>query len=262
MAPGSPITYEIRVVNHGPSDVIGARVQDVFPGELENVTFTCQTTGGATCFGGSGDLDQLVNLPVGATVLFLAEGTLKPGVTGTVVNTATVTTPSGVIELDPADNTATDDDTVLSPVADLVVEKIACTDGDPAADCPGSATSALVPGTEVYFQVEVRNDGPSDAKGVHVADVLPEILTDASWTCAAEPIPGLLSTLATHLDSGPIGPTPPRCPLAPPPTPLTAIDGLEGARAVTLSSDGRNVYVGGGSTTASRSSAATCATAA
>ena len=246
VAPGSSITYEILVVNHGPSSVIGARVRDIFPGELENVTFTCQTTGGATCFGGSGDLDQNVNLPVGATVLFLAEGMLQPGITGSVVNTATVTTPSGVIELDPTDNTATDDDTVLSPVADIVVDKYACTDGDPATDCPGSATTELVPGTEVYFRIDVHNDGPSDARGVQVTDVLPEILTDASWTCAAEPIPGLLSSLATLRDGDGIDPTAPRCPLAPPPPPLTALDGLQGARAVELSSDGRNVYVGGG----------------
>ena len=246
VAPGSPIAYEIRVTNHGPSSVEQARVMDIFPGDLENVTFTCQTTPGATCFDGSGDLDQLVKLPVGGSVLFLASGTLKPGISGTVVNTATVTAPNGVIELDPSDNSATDDDTVLSPVADIVVEKIACTDGDPAEDCPGSATSELVPGTDVFFQVAVTNDGPSDADGVRVRDVLQEILTEVSWSCVAEPEPGLLSALAVIADGSGVPPTPPRCPLLPVPPPITNLNGLDGARAVTLSSDGRNVYVGGG----------------
>ncbi len=250
VAPGSPVTYDIVVTNHGPSDVIGAYVEDIFPGELENVIFVCEFTGGATCFGGVGDLEQHVNLPVGSTVTFHATGTLKPGIAGSVVNTATVTAPDGVIEINQSNNTATDDDTVLSPVADIEVEKIACTDGDPAADCPGSATTELVPGTEVFFQIAVTNAGPSDAKGVHVQDVLPEILTDASWTCAAEPIPGLLSSLATFEDGAtppppiPGLPATPRCPLTPPPAPLTALDGLAGARAVALSPDGRSVYVG------------------
>ena len=78
VAPGSLVTYEIRVTNHGPSSVQQARVVDIFPGDLENVSFTCQTTGGATCFDGAGDLDQLVNLPVGSSVLFRPPGRSSP----------------------------------------------------------------------------------------------------------------------------------------------------------------------------------------
>ena len=47
--PGGDLTYTIAVTNSGPSDVVGARVQDVFPPALAAFTWAC-----ATCTPGSG----------------------------------------------------------------------------------------------------------------------------------------------------------------------------------------------------------------
>ncbi len=242
VAPGSLITYEITVTNNGPSAVEGAKVRDIFPGDFESVAFTCQVlTAGATCFDGSGDLIQNVNLPAHGSVRFLASGTLKSDVTGVVSNTATVEAPTGVIELAPSNNSSTDSNTILGRVADLAAEKIACTD---PFDCDATATTDLVPGTTVFYQVRVSNFGPSDALGARVTDVIPETLIATSWTCAALPVPGLLPPPPIEIwVDGDLLFTPVNhaCGVS-----FTNVEGLAGPRGLALSEDGLSVYAAGG----------------
>ena len=253
LAPGMTVSYDIVVTNHGPSGVRGALVTDIFPGELENVAWECfSLAGGATCLGGSsgnGDFAaKPVRLPAGGRLLITASGTVKPGATGTIINTATVAAPSGFIELAPANNTATDADTILARRSDLSVEKIACSD---PLDCAATEiTDALEPGTPIHYQVRVDNAGPSDALGASVRDVLPETLANAVWSCLATPLPGLLSSplprpaplppLAAVRDGDDIEDISRAC--APP---LASVDGLDGASAVAVSPDGLSVYVTG-----------------
>jgi uncharacterized repeat protein (TIGR01451 family) len=118
--PGLPLTYTIVAGNPGPSDVPGATVADSFPAELLGVSWTCVAAGGASCTAsGAGDIADTVDLPVGGSVTYTATGTLDPAASGSLVNTATIQCPGGVIELDPDDNTATDTDTVAD---DLFVD--------------------------------------------------------------------------------------------------------------------------------------------
>lgn len=244
VAPGTVIEYTITVTNHGPSAVRNARVTDIFPGQLEDVEWDCVTlTPGAQCFGGLsglGDLNQLVFLPPGGSIEFLARGKIKSGVTGTITNTATITAPVGVIDLDPSNNSASDTNTVLGRVADLQVTKVACTD---FGDCDGTLTGTAVPGTPVRYRVRVENLGPSDVQGAVLTDVLPEVLVDGFWSCAAAPIAGLLEPIEAQADGAALAvPVPKSCPVG---AEFSAIDGLAGARAVALSPDGLSVYVAG-----------------
>ncbi|MEO7794488.1 MAG: beta-propeller fold lactonase family protein [Thermoanaerobaculia bacterium] len=245
VAPGETISYDIVVTNHGPSGVKGALVTDVFPGGLDNVSWECfSLAGSATCLNGSsgtGDLvAKTVRLPAGSKLLITASGTIKPGVTGTIVNTATVAAPNGFIELQPSNNSATDGDTELERKADLSIDKIACSD---PLNCVATEVSDLVPGTTIHYEIRVENAGLSDAQGARVTDILPELLSNAVWSCVAAPVPGLLSPLppvaAVHDGDG-IDPISRAC-LAP----LALVNGLDGARAVTVSADGLNVYVAG-----------------
>jgi uncharacterized repeat protein (TIGR01451 family) len=238
IAPGTQVTYLIDVINHGPGTVQGATVTDIFPGELESVSWTCTiVTPPATCFGGSGDLTQQVNLGVDAHIRYTASGTVKAGVSGTLVNTATVAAPNGVIETDLSDNSATDDDTVLAPIADVAIVKRACTD---PLDCAGTPATEAVPGTPVYYEFEVTNAGPSDTQGIPVTDILPEALLGAAWTCTATPVPGLLTVFDEVADGDALASPVARPCLLPP---YFSVDGLDGASAVTLSDDGLNLYV-------------------
>jgi uncharacterized repeat protein (TIGR01451 family) len=182
-----------------------------------------------------------VRLPAGSRLLITASGTIKPGVTGTIVNTATVAAPNGFIELAPANNTATDGDTELERKADLRIAKIACSD---PLDCAATEVTELVPGTTIHYEIRVDNDGLSDVEGATVSDVLPELLSNGIWSCVASPVPGLLSPLppvaAVH-DGDAVAAISRSCALPS----LTQINGLDGARAVAMSADGLNLYVAG-----------------
>ncbi|MGE4191225.1 MAG: beta-propeller fold lactonase family protein [Thermoanaerobaculia bacterium] len=248
-APGQLVQYEIVVTNHGPSTVFGAVVTDIFPGELEDVAWVCNVivpgpTPGAACLGGAvgtGDLVRPLRLPPGGVIRYEAQGTIKPGVTGAVINTATVTEPLGFIELDPSDNSATDDDTLLARVADLSVTKYACTD---PLDCFNTQTLDLEPGSPTHYEIRVENLGPSDVQGAVVRDLLPEVFANARWTCEASPVPGLLAPLPLQPSIADGDPVPDAQPLCGPPVPLAG--GLDGARAVDVTTDGLNVYVASG----------------
>ena len=93
---GAATTYTITVANAGPDDVVGANVTDTPPGVLTGLSWTCVASDGAACSpSGTGAIDEDVDLPAGASVVYTLTGTLDAGATGTVANTASVTVPLG-----------------------------------------------------------------------------------------------------------------------------------------------------------------------
>ena len=206
IAPGASVTYRIVVSNAGPARVNSARVVDVFPDQFVSVTWLCpEQTGGGSCIpAGTGDLDTLVTLPAGASVTFEATGVLGDSVGGTLVNTATVMAAGSPAATDPdiSNNSATDGNTVLSPAQDLEAR----IDG---------IVGAGTPGAEIGYQVRFINHGPTYASGATLTDTLPFALRDASWTCSATPVAGVLTALQ-QLDAPPRPqPEPPAAPLPP-----------------------------------------------
>lgn len=105
-SPGT-FSYTIVVGNAGPSDVSGARVTDMMPAELSNVTWTCNSS----CPGSvNGDINNFsIDIPSGGSVTFTVTATVT-GTSGTVKNTATVTAPNGVTDPTQSNNSATDSD--------------------------------------------------------------------------------------------------------------------------------------------------------
>src|SRR5690606_30483389 len=88
-------------------------------------------------------------------------------------------------------NAATDTDTLV-PTANLSITK---TDG---------ATSAT-PGTAITYTVVASNAGPSHAPGALVVDVLPAVISGASWTCAGTgggtcAVPGGVGNVSATVD--------------------------------------------------------------
>jgi uncharacterized repeat protein (TIGR01451 family) len=171
-SPGGTVTYEITVANAGPSDVTGATVSDAFPADLTGCAWTCTASGSASCSaGGSGNLGDSVDLPVGTSVVYTATCTVDSGATGTLENTATVAVPSGTTDPEDGNDSATDADT-LGSTADVSVTK---DDGE----------TTVVPGQTVTYTVTVANAGPSDADDTSVTDAFPAELEGVTWTCAA-----------------------------------------------------------------------------
>jgi uncharacterized repeat protein (TIGR01451 family) len=166
--PGATVTYTIIASNAGPSAVVGATVSDTFPAVLTGVTWTCVGAGGGTCTAaGSGNISDTVNLPASSSVTYTATGTLSASALGTLANTATVT--SAVTDPAPANNSATDTNT-LTPQADLSITK---TDG----------ATTTIPGATVTYTIIASNAGPSAVVGATVSDTFPAVLTGVTWTC-------------------------------------------------------------------------------
>jgi uncharacterized repeat protein (TIGR01451 family) len=173
VVPGTATTYTIVVTNNGPSGVTGATVTDAMPAAIASDTFTAVATGGATGFtaSGSGNINDTVNLPAGATITYTVIANVASNATGNLTNTATVAVPPGVTDPTPGNNSSTDTDS-LTPQVTLQVVK---DDG---------ATTYTPQGTAIYA-ITVQNTGPSDATNVTVTDVLPPGVTlSANVACA------------------------------------------------------------------------------
>ena len=161
--PGTADTYTIVAKNVGPSDALGATVFDAIPATLANATWTSVYGNGATGPSGSGNINTPVSLVSGANITFTLTGTVLSSATGNLTNTANITTPPGVTDPTPGNNTATDTDTP-NPLADLQITK---TDGN----------ATYTPGTGITYTIVARNVGPSDVTGATVFDAVPANIT-------------------------------------------------------------------------------------
>ena len=100
---------------------------------------------------------------------YTVQATIASSASGTLSNTATVTPPDGVTEIDPANASATDTDT-LTPQAELEITKTDNLGGSSVSNAIGTA----VPGQGITYTIVVTNAGPSDVTGAavdrHVAE--------------------------------------------------------------------------------------------
>jgi len=165
--PGGSLTYTIVASNAGPSVATGATVADTFPASL-TCSWTCVGAAGGTCTAaGVGNINDAVNLPVGGSVTYTASCTVSGAATGTIVNTATVTEPAGVTDPNPADNSATDTDTVNAILG---------------ANVSGTKTASAGPytvGGTLTYTITLNNTGggaQGDNPGNEFIDVLPATL--------------------------------------------------------------------------------------
>ncbi len=171
--PGTSLRYVLTVTNGGPSDAVDARVTDTLPEALSNAVWTCLPSPGASCsLSGSGDLDDLVRVPVGGQLLYRLDATVDGEARGELLNGATVQAAVGTVDSDPSNNSASDLDT-LTPRADLRLSK---TDN----------RDSVAPGHALTYRLELHNDGPSDVVGATVQDVVPTVL-DCAWSCNPGP---------------------------------------------------------------------------
>lgn len=165
--PGGSVTYTITASNAGPSNTT-ATVTDGFIASL-TCTWTCVGAGGGSCTAaGSGNINDAVTLPLGGSVTYLASCSISVGASGSLANTATVTITGGGTDPNPGNDSATDTDTLVGS-SDIALTK--------SVDNPTPGLS-----TNVVFTVTASNNGPSNATGVAVNDLLPVGLAFVSAT--------------------------------------------------------------------------------
>lgn len=110
---GDAAGYLVTVRNAGPDAVSGAHVQVALSSNLVDATWTCIASAGASCAAqGSGEIHDTVDLPVGANVTYTLTATALADPEQPVEADATVAPPSGTVDFDPANDSASDVDAV------------------------------------------------------------------------------------------------------------------------------------------------------
>ncbi|MDQ0966461.1 putative repeat protein (TIGR01451 family)/gliding motility-associated-like protein [Flavobacterium sp. W4I14] len=166
---GSAVTYTLRIVNNGSSNAINADITDAVPTSIQGVTWTSTTEGTAavtTGASGSGNAVNLkVNIPAGSAnaINVTIQGTVNPGAAGSITNIATVT---------PAEPQGTGSTSSVN-------SNITSTSG---VTISKTAVSSETAGNALSYQIQVANNGPSNATGVQLADVVPASLTNVTYT--------------------------------------------------------------------------------
>jgi len=155
--PGTSTTYTITASNTaGPSNTTGT-VTDNFPGTL-TCSWTCVGAGGGLCTAaGAGNISDPVTLPVGGSVTYTASCTISAAATGNLDNTASV---AGAASDPNGGNNSQQDSDTLAASSDIAITKSVNNSS------PGISTN-------VIFTISATNNGPSDATGVKVNDLLP-----------------------------------------------------------------------------------------
>ncbi len=182
---GEDVTYTLTVVNRGPSDARSVVVTDPVPDPLTFVSAKpsqgdCTESGAVvTCDLGTLTVGQRVSIDVTAAT------PSKGGADG-VRNTATVT--SDAKDTVPENNEAT---ATLSttPQANIVMSK-------------SVSPTTIVAGQPVTYTLTVRNDGPSDAKGITVTDAVPSAVRDVTAVSDVSTSCGSVGNTVTCTRSG------------------------------------------------------------
>ncbi len=151
---GTDLDYTLTVINNGPSDAANVVVSDPLPAGTTFVSTAapCGYNAPTTTV-----ICALGTLTPGQQRVLTLRVHVDPGATGTVVNTATVTTTT------PDTNEGNNSSTATVPIltaADLSVTKTA----DPRI---------ILQGATVDYEMTVRNAGPSDALNAVLIDTLP-----------------------------------------------------------------------------------------
>jgi len=112
---GGTTTYFIVVTNNGPRIVNGASVTSNFSSNLQNITWTCSSSGPASCIAsGSGNIsDNTVTILSGMSVTYTVNASVVSSPVGPLTSTASVSPPAGISDPNPSNNSATDTDSII-----------------------------------------------------------------------------------------------------------------------------------------------------
>ncbi len=203
---GKTVTYNVVVVNNGPSDVTGAPFAFKVPAgftiaDLSAVTVntSCGTVKNAA-IDASGNYSAVLDMPNGCIITYSFTGTVSPSLAGSsIALEASIMRPKDVTDPD-----ATNPDAAVPPT-DPHVE---CKNGGAIETCNNIkynsgvavlananivvtktlqdvAKTTYSPGETVNYLFTVANYGPSTATNVHVTDAAPAGTSIIAWTATA-----------------------------------------------------------------------------
>jgi uncharacterized repeat protein (TIGR01451 family) len=180
IVPGQTLTYSVQVTNSGPSDATGVTLTDMLPACVTFVSATSSQGDPPTQSAGVVTAN-LGGLAAGATATVTIQVTVNSSTTGTLENTATVTSPTPDANVE---NNSAVESTEVTPEVNLEVVK---------ADSLDPVTS----GQMLTYTLTVTNNGPADATGVILTDTLPTGVSFASATASQGDPPMALEGVVT-----------------------------------------------------------------
>jgi uncharacterized repeat protein (TIGR01451 family) len=172
--PGDTVSYTLEITNMGLQKVNNATVTS-FANALTGVTWTCVSSGGATCPSASGTSTELgpITLPATPTAMttYTITGTLDPAYPATtLVKKAHVYMPPGITDGNEGDNEAVHLDNVSRP--DLAITK-------------DNGVTSVYPGQQdVTYTIVATNAGPGVATNARISDDIDDTLVEnIQWSC-------------------------------------------------------------------------------
>jgi uncharacterized repeat protein (TIGR01451 family) len=171
-APGAQTSYTIVVSNTGPSPANGVIIQDAKPSQVSNWTWLCTaaTGGAAGCDGetnSSDDFADTVDLPPGASLTYRVMAILASTASGDLVNSVTVTPPSGLYDPNPDNNKATDSNLAKGKI--IIIKQT-----DPEASSQGFQFKASYSAADFTLQDgQAYDSGYLNPGGYAVSESLP-----------------------------------------------------------------------------------------
>ncbi|PBH02604.1 hypothetical protein BGV10_03070 [Clostridioides difficile] len=160
--PGETFSYTITVTNLGPSAAQSIVLTDDIPDVILNPEYSLD--GGVTFQPWNGNL-SIGTLDAGEIRSIIIRGTVSQTAVGTIINTATISSPTP--DPNPDNNTSTDE-TDISPLADISVIK----GNEPIA----------IPGGRFIYGIEIANAGPSFAENVTLTDNIPASILNPEYS--------------------------------------------------------------------------------
>ncbi|HSS60120.1 MAG TPA: sortase [Candidatus Limnocylindrales bacterium] len=158
---GTNVTYTVTATNNGPNAATGVQVTDQLPAGL---TFVSATPSGGTTYNAGTGVWNIGSMASGSSATLSIIATVNT--TSPATNTATKTAES---EVDPNTGNDSASATVTGQPADIAVTK-------------GVSNANPPLNSNVTFTVTATNNGPGNATGVVVTDLMPAGLTFVSAT--------------------------------------------------------------------------------
>ena len=162
---GQNITYTITVLNNGPTEATGVKVQDILSDDL---VFVSATPSFGTWLAPEWNIGVLAN---GASVNMTIVATVKPAFSGILGNTAIVSSPTSDPNLNNNTSMVNVNVNPLITDADVQITKTV-------------SQSPVISGQGVAYTIVVKNNGPASALNVTATDVLSANLTFVGATAS------------------------------------------------------------------------------
>ncbi len=177
---GGEVSYELKVVNEGPSDAFDVTLIDQAAAQEKTCSWQLVSQDGVSALQpDSTALRATFAIQEGGELHYRVNCTLDAAATGTVVHQATVEVDPEDIDPDLTDNT----DTVESALKVAPDIEVTLTNG----------VDEIVAGKSVSYTLTVTNHGPSDALGIELSDQRPSQL-DCDWQ--SDPVAGVTGNAA------------------------------------------------------------------